>query len=434
MARGSQRKMPRARQRDRELSEAAAVKVPATCDVAVVGGGASGLAAAITAAEAGASVVVLEANARCGATILATGNGRCNFSTVDLSPKHYNEPTFVGTALGEHPLEDVTGFFRACNLRWSLEGPRLYPLSRQSASVRNVLLARARRSGVVLAPARRVVDVRPSGEGWKLAYQEGFGPQVRGTLASRALVLATGGHAGDHLAAGLGLTLVPRRPALCPLACEPSPLSALDGRRSIASLSLVRGLFPTWRERGEVLFRGYGLSGIVTFDLSRRAEPGDVALVDLAPDVSSADLRQLVDPFAHGDFEPGCLDGVLDPVVARLLERLARERWGLPGYEPPEGLPQTDSASLLALVKALPFRITGRADDQASQVSQGGIALAQVGPATMSVHDRPGLLACGEALDVDGDCGGYNLSFAWLSGIRAGSSAAGVAKDGGSAC
>lgn len=433
MARGSQRKMPRARQRERELAEAAAVKVPATCDVAVVGGGASGLAAAITAAEAGASVVVLEAGTRCGATILATGNGRCNFSTVKLAPKHYNDPGFVAAALGEGPLDEITGFFRACNLRWSLEGPRLYPLSRQAASVRNVLLSRAKRAGVTLAPARQVVGARPKADGWGLTYQEGFGPGARQAMTCRALVVATGGHSGDDLAAQLGLTLVGRRPALCPLACEPSPLSALDGRRSIATLSLVRGLFPTWRERGEVLFRDYGLSGIVTFDLSRRAEPGDVALVDLAPDVTPADLRQLVDPFAHGDFEPGCLDGVLDPVVARLLEQLAHERWMLSGYEPPEGLPQTDSASLLSLAKALPFRIAGRAGDQGAQVTQGGIALSQVDPATMAVRERPGLLACGEALDVDGDCGGYNLSFAWLSGIRAGTSAAAY-RDGGPTC
>lgn len=429
MAKGSARKMPRARQRKRELASAEAVTVPATCDVAVVGGGASGLAAAITAAEGGASVVVLEAGTRCGATILATGNGRCNLSTVELDPKRYNDPAFVDTAMGERPLEEVTRFFRGCNLRWSLEGPRLYPLSRQASSVRNVLLARAEGAGVVLAPARRVTGVRAAAAGWEVAFEEGFGVGEARRLACRSVVLATGGAAGDALASQLGLAMVPARPALCPVACEPSPLSRLDGRRSIASVSLVKGLFPVWRERGEVLFRSYGLSGIVVFDLSRRAEAGDVALVDLAPDVSPAELRQMVDPFAHGDFKPGCLDGVLDPQIASLLERLARQRWMLAGYEPPEGAPQSDSAQLLCLAKALPFRVAGRAGDQGAQVTQGGIALAQVDPATMAVRGTADLFACGEALDVDGDCGGFNLSWAWLSGMRAGRAAAGTARE-----
>ena len=130
------KKPSRSRERERLIAAARAVDVPASCDVAVVGGGASGLVAAITAAEEGASVVVLERDLACGRTVLATGNGRCNFANISLGPRRYNDPAFVTAVAGERYLDDILDFFRACGLRWSLEDDRLYPVSRQAASVR----------------------------------------------------------------------------------------------------------------------------------------------------------------------------------------------------------------------------------------------------------------------------------------------------------
>ena len=413
----------RAAVREGQLRRARSIELPASCDVAVVGGGASGLCAAIAAAEAGASVVVLERDLECGRTILATGNGRCNFSTVELGADRYNDPTFVSPALGETPLDDILAFFRESGLRWSLEGPRLYPVSRQAASVRNVLLRRARRAGVTLAPARTVVSLEPGSDGFSLALSTEGEESVSGLLAD-SVVLATGGGALD-LPRHLGLEVTPTSRALCPVDCEDSPVLGLDGRRDQAAVSLIHGHFPCWRERGEVLFRDYGLSGIVVFDLYRRVQPGDVVTIDLAPDVARSELQELVDPFARGTFEEGCLDGVLDPSIARLLERLARERWDggieLPGREDP---PRSDSEALMRLVSGLPLRVTGVHQGGPAQVTRGGVATSQVDPHTMGVRGMRGLFACGEALDVDGDCGGYNLSWAWKSGLVAGSNAA----------
>lgn len=365
--------------------------VPPRCDVVVVGGGASGLAAAVTAAEAGASVVTLERDPSCGRTILATGNGRCNFSNAGLSPERYNDPAFVGAVAGPRFPDEVLGFFRACGLAWAEEeGGRLYPLSRQASSVREVLLARARRAGAVLAAGREVSEVTPSTSdgGWRVAYS---GEAGQGAVDAGAVVIATGGGAG--LLRGLGLACAPFEPVLCSLACSPElphvSLDALDGRRAHVVARLLRGRDEVARERGEVLFRPYGLSGIVVFDLSRLARKGDVIALDLTCGMGAASLE-------------GCApEGVLDPAIAAAL-----------------------GPDALAIARDLRFRVSGPADPGRAQVTRGGLSCNQFLPETLEARGLPGLFACGEALDVDGACGGFNLAWAWRSGIVAGGAAA----------
>ena len=151
----SGRRVSRAAQREALLAQAAKIEVEKSYDVVVIGGGAAGLVAAISAicaAEDDASVLVLERDLECGRSILATGNGRCNFSNVELDAEAYNDAEFGSAVFGGDALQDILGFFRDCNLRWGLEGARLYPMSRKAASVRNVLLARAEAAGVTLAP------------------------------------------------------------------------------------------------------------------------------------------------------------------------------------------------------------------------------------------------------------------------------------------
>lgn len=408
----------RARERERMLAEAASVQVGAHGDVAVVGGGAAGLAAAIAAAEAGARTVVLERSLSCGRTILATGNGRCNFCNERLEADRYNEPEFVSAVMGrpDEALERILSFFRTSGMAWTSEGGRLYPRSRQAASVRNVLVARARRAGVALACAREVTGVRRLCAGardagrWEVSLTGPGGGA--GLLACESLVVATGGGGAGALA-GLGVRLKPDSPTLCPLACDavaPRLLDELDGRRAHALLTLSRGRDVVAREAGEVLFRPYGVSGIVAFDLSRVARPGDALAIDLAPDVDAFEVDRLV-AASGGAWDS--LDGILDPQIAHAL----LERAGRPG-EP--GL----AWRVAPLVKELALRVTGLADTDRAQLTRGGVATDALDASTLEVLGMPGLHCCGEAVDVDGACGGYNLAWAWTSGLAAGEAAA----------
>ena len=409
MASRPRKKAPsRAELRQRALRAAAGVAVPARCDVAVIGGGAAGLVAAITAAEAGARVIVLERDLECGRKILATGNGRCNFANERLDPARYRNGGFVEAAAGPRWLGEVLGFFRASGLAWASEEGRLYPLSRQAASVRAVLLARAARAaraGVALACAREVTGVARSGDGtWRVSWASVApgekGAPAAGSLDARSVVIACGG--ASELARNLSLPCVPESPVLCAIACaragdNPLDLALVDGRRAHARVRLLRGTRELWAEDGEVLFRPWGLSGICVFDLSRRAEPGDVIALDLTCGLS----EQEVDALAAA----GCAEGALDPQVAAALG---------------EG----SAVEKLHRSRDLRFEVTGLAETERAQVTRGGLDVTGFSPATLEAREAPGLFAVGEALDVDADCGGFNLAWAWRSGQVAGSAAA----------
>ena len=199
---------------------------------------------------------------------------------------------------------------------------------------------------------------------------------------------------------------------------------ALDGRRAhvVARLTHRGTNSPCYEEAGEVLFRSYGLSGIVTFDLSRRAAPGDLIELDLAPKMPPRELRTLADPTGSGSIADGALDGVLDPTIATTIVQLARKGWHVSPRSVKQGT--TPAESVIELVKGLPFVVKGPAEPERAQVTRGGLATEQFDPATLSSREHPWLYACGEALDVDGDCGGFNLAWAWKSGLVAGRAAA----------
>ena len=396
---GRRQKPTRAKLRAEQERAAAQVSVPAVADVCVIGGGASGLVAGIVAAEAGARTVVLERDLECGRTILATGNGRCNFANAILEPSLYHGSEFVAAVCGNDWLEDVLKFFEDCGLAWSEEEGRLYPLSRQAASVRNVLLERARRAGVVLAPAREVTRLDARADSVSVIWRDRFDAEGMHEIVSEHVILSIGGH-GAEVAGLEGLSMHDPSPVLCPIACDDREelLEALDGRRVQCTATLLRGNRRMVTETGEILFRTYGLSGIAAFNLSRHARPGDTLSLDLLPSIDEARARVLAE---H------TLDGLLDPVIAEMLRvraSLAREA--------------------VSIAKHFELNVTGIAQPEKAQVTRGGLVTDGFDAATLAAVRLPWLHVCGEALDVDGPCGGYNLAWAWKSGMVAGAAAA----------
>lgn len=433
-------------------------------DVVVIGGGASGLAAAHAAVRSGADVCVLERDVEVGLSILATGNGRCNLSNARLDPARYRHPEAARAVMGDEPEAELERFFGSLGIMTASEDGRLYPRSKRAESVRDALIF-ASESGVVTIQTSAVVtgaEFNPAIGTWSLtvsvprknltahlrkpaksrlrSLRREAESAPRKTVAIRAhrVIVACGG-SSSAVADMLGIEHVPEHPVLCPVACtlelphrsgkedrceaaEDSDvlLDLLDGIRVEGELGLSRDGKRVWSERGEVLFRTYGLSGIAAFDLSRRAEPGDAICLDLFCDYSLDELERV---FGERERAIGLLSceglrwfhGMLAPAVARLVLATAG------GVCDPRVVAQA--------AKRVPFRFIGTTEERSAQVRRGGIPFSAVELPSLSVRPcaasgRSGLFACGEALDMDADCGGFNLAWAWLSGIRAGTAAA----------
>ena len=398
--------------------------------IAVIGGGASGLAAAISAAKAGAQVTILERLPRVGKKILLTGNGRCNLGNLDLSQGHYHGT--LPQAAQILAKQSIGDYFRGMGLliRADAEG-RLYPRSMTAASVLDALRFAADKAGVQTLCETRVTDIRPQKYGFVLVCET---PDGKRDIRADAVIAAAGGAAAPSCGTDgslypvlerLGHKIIKPLPALCPVPVQSACLRQLKGIRVRAAVSAVRGGRVLKTEPGEIQFTETALSGICVFNLSRlTAIHGreTVLSVDLCPelgaDAVSALLRELISQRGHLPNTE-----LLSGVVPKRIGEVLMKSCGLPLNAPASGLNGSDLAGLGAIIKAWEFPVSGQACFAQAQVTAGGVAGQSV---TKTLESRvcPGLYFCGELLDLDGDCGGFNLAWAWSSGDFAGKNAA----------
>ena len=413
-------------------------------DAVIVGGGASGLACAVsclweahTAGAALPSILLVEQGKRIGAPVLRSGNGRCNFSNSQLDVSRYWNSAFVSQALGflgGDPVHPITNWFEELGLVWE-EAPQtgglLYPFSNKAASVLEVLMAELSAHVVDIHPCVKALEIHRGHDGFdvlleeshpvasngRAAASESSGALQQATVHAGRVVVAAGGGAESLLTDVVPtLPVALWHPTLGPLATTfPENVSGeeLDGIRSQARISLPSSGFS---EEGEVLFRSYGISGIVVFNASRYANPGETLLVDFLPAVEPreaenairARIERLQGQPAHTLFR----GFVLPELGAALL--------AASGTRSNEPLRQELCCCIAHTMKAFPLTVQGIADEAQCQVHRGGIAPESVRPESLELKAQPGLYVLGEALDVDGPCGGYNLHWAWACGILSG--------------
>ncbi|MBQ8922842.1 MAG: aminoacetone oxidase family FAD-binding enzyme [Oscillospiraceae bacterium] len=395
--------------------------------VLVIGGGASGLAAAIAAAEQGAAVTVLERLPRVGKKILLTGNGRCNLGHEELKPAHYHGryPHFADI-LADF---DTKAFFRRLGLytRTDSEG-RMYPMSGMAASVLDALRFYAEQCGVQMLCGMQVTALKREGRIWRVSCGER-------SFSADAVIAAAGGDAAPscgtdgNLFAVLraaGCRVTERKPALCPVPTDPALVKPLKGLRVRARASAVVGGKPVRSETGEVQFTEQALSGICMFNLSRIAafngKKAQISL-NLLPEYTEQEAREILRGLCK---QRGALPAA--ELLSGLLPKRIGETWvkaACGTANAPAGELLRDAAQqerLLALLLDRRFPVTGQASFAQAQVTAGGVQ--NLDP-QLAVIGQRGLYVCGEAVDLDGDCGGYNLAWAWSSGARAGRAAAG---------
>lgn len=429
------------------LKELAAQKLPT---VAVIGGGAAGMAAAIEAARTAKRqqkelrVVLLEKAARVGRKLLATGNGRCNLSHEPVLVQNY---TSVRTgAAAAAALEaffaarqpgGAAAFLQSCGLLCRNEEGRLYPYCGQASMVLDVLRAALDAAGVITVCGCGVAEIVPTANGFLI--KSGEAGQPLPTLFAQRVILTAGGAAAPALggcrdgyaaAQHLGHSCTPLFPALAGLRCAlPAAhndlLPGLKGIRAQAEAVLYDGDTPIARDTGEVQFNETGLSGIPILQLSLRLPQA------AAPRITLDLLPQLPQPELKAMLEARCaaavpLEALLLGTVHKKLGYAAMKCAGLaPLSRTADTLSAAEKTALVHALKALPAAVAdGTSGWDGAQVTAGGIPLTECDAATCASRICPGLYLAGEVLDCAGECGGFNLDWAFTTGARAGAAAA----------
>ena len=400
----------------------------------VVGGGAAGMMAAITAAENGAQVTLLERNDRLGKKLYITGKGRCNV-TNDCAPEDFfqnvpRNPRFLYSAIYAFPPREVMAWFeaRGCALKTE-RGNRVFPQSDKSASVIDALRAELRRFGVRVLQERALDIVTQDGAVCGIETDGGFHKTERVILATGGCSYPQTGSTGDgyRMLEKLGHTIVPPVGSLVPLVEKGYDCKQMQGLAlKNVTLRLVNQKGKTvFEEFGELLFTHFGLSGPVVLSASAHMNEKDsyTVLLDLKPalDEQKLDLRLLRDfeKFQNRDFENALVE-----LLPRSMIPVIVRRSGIPAEEKVHSITREQRRALLELMKRFPVEIACKAPVEEAIVTSGGVKVSEIEPGTMQSKRVRGLYVAGELLDVDAYTGGFNLQIAWATGRAAGLAAA----------
>ncbi len=397
-------------------------------DAVVVGGGASGMTAAIFAARAGSRVLVLEQKEKLCKKIYATGNGKCNFTNKDWQASYFRgtDSSLAEPVLRSFDLEQTLAFFHEIGIYPKERNGYYYPNSEQAASVAEALCREAERLSVRCLTEKKVSRAEKTKDGLFLA--EADGTQYFG----KSLVLAAGGKAspghgsdgsGYPLACAFGHTVIPPLPAIVQLKAEGSFFKTLAGVRTEGSVRLHIGT-ECYTEQGELLFAAYGISGIPVMQLSRYAS---AALAAKKPVTAELDLFLAADEIAltkelaarfcrmFGNTAEEAMGGLCNHKLNYVVLTLC----GISPTKPAGSLTVQDAARIAEKLKHFTVTVTGTNGFEQAQACAGGVPLSQL-TAQMESKLVTGLFFAGELTDIDGTCGGYNLQWAWSSGAAAG--------------
>ena len=408
--------------------------------IAIIGGGAAGFAAAIAAAQRGARVTVLERGKKPLKKLGIAGNGRGNLMNAG-APAYYGDAAFAQAVLGQVGYPELSSFFTSLGVPLREEGAGwIYPASLTASAVQDALLLRARQLGVEVRCLAQAGGIARDGDGFHISGRQGSPEEGKPSgraenfslYADRVIVACGGAAAPAHgtdgtaysLLTALGHRLTPLKPALCALTVPKKSIQGLAGQRVRAALCLTDAKGnAVHRSRGEALFAEDAVSGIAAMQLARFASEGMELVLDLRDELNrEGDALPFVQALAAaraGEPMAELLTGAFAKPVARwiLLQAGVRDVQAVIG---------ADSRLLRAVADAIAgarLPVTGTRGFAFAQVTAGGVVTADFDPATLQSRLVPGLYAAGEILDVDGDCGGFNLMFAFASGLIAGTAA-----------
>ena len=399
--------------------------------IGIVGGGASGMAAALAAAEQeNVQVILMERQARVGRKLSATGNGRCNLTNLHALERGYHgeNEAFSRYALAQFGPEKTLEWFRGMGLFTVAEDSgRVYPYSDQANSVVDVLRFALEKPNIQQKMGFEVEKVKKTDSGFRVESKEE-------TVLCDKLIVACGGLAGTKLGGTMsgykllrsfGHKCTKLRPTLVQLKSSWNGVVALKGVRANCHAAILKDGAVFSESTGELQFTEYGLSGPVIFEVSRDVCQGKAdwcCRLDFLPEMDGATLEaELLRRKSTQLPASELFTGILHNRLGRVLTQAA-------GISPSRNIAQLhdrEIAEAVRAAKAFEVALTEPMGMDSAQVTAGGIVTGEFEETTMESRLVPGLYACGEVLDVDGDCGGYNLQWAWSSGYLAGSHAGG---------
>lgn len=398
-------------------------------NIAVIGGGASGLIAAIAAARNNADVTIYERCDRIGRKILATGNGRCNYTNVnaDIKAYHGKNPTFILPAQKQFWVDETKNFFEELGMLTKVEDMgKAYPYSLQASAVLDVLRFEIERLKIKVITGYDVsVVYRRNGQ----FFIKSYGGEIQ---SADKIIIAAGGKAspslgsngsGYDIAKSFGHRVTKIFPSLVQVKTETDFVKPLKGIKTNARVKFKTGNVSA-ETYGEVLFCDYGLSGPAIFNLSRMCaeyEKGEIIL-DLLPEIDYNILRELLKKRCSSTRNlENFFVGMVNKKIGMTVTKYAGV---LPYSRSSDTLNGKEINSLCSALKGFRLNVTGTMSWNNAQVTAGGVMTDDIDEETFESKLCKGLYLAGELLDIDGDCGGYNLQWAWSSGYIAGSSAA----------
>ena len=389
-------------------------------NVIVIGAGASGLVASICAKEKGNEVTLLEKENKVGRKLLMTGNGHCNMAHTDIVPEDYycdldSSNSFISDVLDEFSFKRFTNFFKKIGVITKNEGGYIYPSSMQATTVVNALRNYAETIGV---------KIKTNNEVNKIEYKDGtYFVDCGYVYECEKLIVASGGLSYTNIDSPknvlasleqMSIKVNDLEPALTALISE-SNITKASGVRVNAKIKLFDGEQLVTSEYGQVQITDYGISGIPVFNISRFVKEENEVHIDFVNDTGKEDLfndlNVLLSTNNLGIYNLLC--GLLnDKLAALIVDEL--------GVEKESDVTVDLLQKAVDLIKDYKVVITGKRDFDFAQVTKGGVATECIDPKTMKVRGHDNLYLCGELIDVDSKCGGYNLYFAWATGYIAG--------------
>lgn len=389
-------------------------------NIIIIGAGPAGMVAAINAKNENNKVILIEKNDRVGKKLLATGNGRCNYTNLNLSENNYSSPSFVKKTLEEFSNEDLINYFSLLGLESTTDGNRVYPITLKANSVLNILIYWLDKKGIDIRSNTEVKEIKKNKNGFDVITNDDKieADIVIAAFGGKSMPASGSDGKSFEILKKLGLKITELKPALTQVKLESKYLKHLSGTKVIGKAKLFKGNKEIDERNGEILFTNYGISGPPILDLSVNISEDNFIGVPLINNVDENTVDKLYSRYYM--LEDFSLEEYLMGIVDKKFIHYIIDNLNLDKNTAMNMISMADFQKIIEILLKSKFKVIGTTGFKNSQVTRGGVDLSEVNNCDYSSKKFKNLYIIGEALNIDGDCGGYNLHFAFASGYRLG--------------